>query len=989
MSAPYNMILTVDAETRWSSKPCAWSPDEPFTLSKLTTEAYIRDKRFKAFGFCIHEYGTDKPTQWYSHDELPRIFGMYDWKKTAVVCHNSMFDVGIMSMIYGVKPCVIFDSLSMARALRGIEVGNSLAKLAAAFGLPPKGNAVHSTDGMEELTPEVEQELREYCKHDVFLCEEIFTRLLHGVWTENGVTHVGSPYPTSELRLISMTLKMFTEPELVLDVEMLEEAVVDEREKLERALQRVGLEESTLASADKFAAVLEQYGIKPPTKISKTSGQPILALAKTDALFQQLLNGDNEEVALLCEARVATKSTQARTRAQRFIDIARNGALPIPLSYYGAGTGRWSATGSVNLQNMKRGSFLRKAIMAPDGYLLCVGDLSQIEPRVLAWLAGYDEMLDVFRSGGDPYATFGASMFSLPGLTKESHPLLRQSAKSALLGAGFQLGWAAFAAQLLVGFLGAPPVLYTKAEAKQLGVTQNQVDAFMSNEDYMKRMLEIPHTCEPTQLLVHCLAAKAIIDKYRSAAAPVVAFWSLLQDLIARSLIGGEEYDHKGVLLFRKGEIVMANGMSLKYPDLRKTMELDPITGKPTGKTQYVFNNGNKVQKLYAGRICNNCIGKGTLVLTQYGWTPIEKITYLDAVHDGVEYVRHAGLVSKGVQGCVTVDGVYMTPDHEVLTNEGWKAASQGPEPFRPSLWNAGRARRGIQQKEQAWTWRGALLELPLRLRERVREVWRRRNEGYEERARAKLRVLHQEVHRNQEQQAQQIAHTFVDRMGEHASEVSQSSARRVQELRRPWYYCLSGMGCVVRSFLQRHGRHIQIGVGPGAQGQYAWVQSRELRVGDAGTEQHESEKHAAGCECSGAERTHGYRAHNSVQPNKGGVAGAPAVRSAIVYKQVYDILNCGELQRFVVKGEDGPFIVHNCTQGSARIIMSDGLLRVDKQYPAKGTVHDEGIFLIPENHETAAPKWVHAMMTQEPKWMRGIPLNADVGVGKRYGNIK
>ena len=173
MSLPFKTILALDFETRWSSAD--------YTLSKMTTEAYIRDPRFKAFGVCIHEYGTDKHTQWYKHEELPRIFSCYDWTKTAVLAHNAMFDIGIMSMIYGINPCFIFDSLSMARALRGVEVGNSLSKLAEAFELPPKGRAVHSTDGLEELTPEIEAELLDYCKHDVFLCEEIFTRLLTGL----------------------------------------------------------------------------------------------------------------------------------------------------------------------------------------------------------------------------------------------------------------------------------------------------------------------------------------------------------------------------------------------------------------------------------------------------------------------------------------------------------------------------------------------------------------------------------------------------------------------------------------------------------------------------------------------------------------------------------------------------------------------------------------------------------------------------------------
>lgn len=610
MTKPYKTILTIDFETKWDSKE--------YTLSKMTTESYIRDARFHAFGCCIHEYGTDAITQWYTHEELPKIFKMYDWSKTAVLAHNAQFDVAILSMVYGVEPCFIFDSLSMARALRGVEVGNSLMKLAQEFALPPKGKAVHSTDGLSTLTPAIEKELAEYCKHDVFLCEEIFTRLVEG-------------YPAKELRLIDLTIKMFTRPLLTLDVEMLEHAKQEETSKLESALAKAGVDEAELASNDQFATLLERFGVTPPLKKSKVTGKEAFALAKNDAHFQALLNGDNEDVALLCEARLRVKSTLERTRAQRFIDIASRGALPVPLAYYGAETGRWQAAkgGLINFQNMKRGSFLRKSIMAPEGHVIVVGDLSQIEPRVLAWLADYEVMLETFRSGGDPYATFGSQMFSVPGMTKESHPLLRQSAKSALLGCGYQLGWASFSAQLLVGFLGAPPVRYTRDEARQLGVTKDKVSRFIENKWHMEKMLEIPRVCTDEELLIHCLAAKAIVEKYRAAAEQVVDFWNMLQTLIVESLIGGREYEHKGVLTFKKEEIVLVNGMSLKYPNIE-------IRKDERGRSEFVFGlEGTKKQKLYAGRICNNIVqGLARVVMSDGMLRIAQRYPVVGTVHD-------------------------------------------------------------------------------------------------------------------------------------------------------------------------------------------------------------------------------------------------------------------------------------------------------------------------------------------------------------------
>ena len=607
MSQPYKQLLVIDFETRWSK--------QDYTLSKMTTEQYIRDPRFKAFGCCIKTY--DVPgVVWVTHEDLEDFFNHIDWSTTAVLAHNAQFDVAILAWVYGHKPCFIFDSLSMARALRGVEVGNSLAKLAEEFNLPPKGKAVHSTDGLVELSEEVEMELAEYCKHDVFLCEEVFKRLSVG-------------YPAKELRLIDLTLKMFTNPVLELDQEMLRAAIKEESDKREELLNRLGIEESTLASNDKFAAVLSAIGVEPPTKISKTTGKRAFALAKNDAHFQALLNSDNEDVALLCEARLAVKSTLERTRAQRFLDISERGRLPVPLNYYGAHTGRWSASkgSGLNLQNLKRGSFLRKSIYAPEGYTLIVCDLSQIEPRVLAWLADYDAMLGIFTDKGDPYAQFGAQMFGIPGMSKDSHPALRQSAKSALLGCGYGLGWASFAAQLLTGFLGAPPTRYDKAFAKQLGVSGEYLNKFLSWEENLKKMQEIPHTCTEQELVIHCVSAKKIIDKYRDAAQPVKTFWEICDAVIPRSLVSGTEYTHK-CLTFNKERIILPSGLALRYPKLK---------GEPDPKGRMQWSYGDDGKKLYGGKLTENIVQAVARCVMTDGMLRIQKrYPCVLTVHDEV-----------------------------------------------------------------------------------------------------------------------------------------------------------------------------------------------------------------------------------------------------------------------------------------------------------------------------------------------------------------
>ena len=77
----------------------------------------------------MHEYGSEKITQWCSHEEPSRVFSAFDWENTAVLAHNAPFDVAILEWVYNAHPVFIFDSLSMALTLRGVEVGNSLMKL--------------------------------------------------------------------------------------------------------------------------------------------------------------------------------------------------------------------------------------------------------------------------------------------------------------------------------------------------------------------------------------------------------------------------------------------------------------------------------------------------------------------------------------------------------------------------------------------------------------------------------------------------------------------------------------------------------------------------------------------------------------------------------------------------------------------------------------------------------------------------------------------
>ena len=113
--APFDKILVIDFESAWDSKV--------YTLSKMTTEEYIRDARFQAWGMSYREIGSDDGPVWIPGWHLPTFLASIDWSRTAVVAHNAQFDVGILVWRYGYVPAFIFDSLSMARATRQSETG--------------------------------------------------------------------------------------------------------------------------------------------------------------------------------------------------------------------------------------------------------------------------------------------------------------------------------------------------------------------------------------------------------------------------------------------------------------------------------------------------------------------------------------------------------------------------------------------------------------------------------------------------------------------------------------------------------------------------------------------------------------------------------------------------------------------------------------------------------------------------------------------------
>lgn len=549
-------LITIDFETYY---------DPEFSLTKISTEEYVRDKRFEVIGFA---YKIDNgPARWVSGTDLEMAAHLdrLPWEKSLVLAHNTMFDGAILSWLYEVKPMGWLDTQSMGRALHGVDESVSLKNMAIKYGVGHKGTEVDDAKGIRRhhFSPGALRQYGEYCKNDVELTYAMFNKMM------------AAGFPQSELKLIDLTLRMFIDPVLKLDTKQLElhlaDTVAQKTNHLVNALQSIGHKElavkhilgdeeakaavrKTLMSNQQFAEMLKGLGVIAPLKISMTTGKETLALAKTDEAFKALLEHPDPRVQALCAARLGTKSTLEETRTERFIGISKRGAFPIPLKYYAAHTGRWGGTDSVNLQNLpSRGANagkLKKAIMAPDGYVFIDADSSQIEARTLAWESEQDDLVRAFANGEDVYKIMAGAIYVKP--TADITAGERFVGKTTILGAGYGMGAAKFQAQL-----------------KTFGV---------------ETALE---------------EAQRIVDTYRSTYPKIPALWREAGDAL-RCMVRRQTMTlgRDGLLTIDDKGIRLPNGLYIFYNGLMEVIV--------DGKRQFQYTTRKGANKIYGGKVVEN-----------------------------------------------------------------------------------------------------------------------------------------------------------------------------------------------------------------------------------------------------------------------------------------------------------------------------------------------------------------------------------------------
>ena len=507
------------------------------------------------FGYKI----DDSAPVWVSGEDeaMAMRLAALDIENSYLVCHNMAFDGAILAWHYGITPKYYIDTLSMARPITGQTVGGSLAALAKKFGLGEKGTEVINALGKRrEHFSDIElARYGEYCTNDV----QITWNLYHILRQYN---------PPRELYIQDLMLRMFTDPVLELDKDILTNHLSNVQHRKHALMARIdtSIGRDALMSNPKFAEVLTRLGVEPPMKVSARTNKETFAFGKTDQAFKALLEHHNPAVQAVVAARMGIKSTLEETRTESFLGIADRGPLPILLNYWGAHTGRASGGDKMNLQNLPRGGALRKSIKAPAGHKLVAVDSSQIEARVVAWLAGQADLVQDFRNNVDIYSKFASYVYGRPvdrkrkeidpETGKEFNPDKVEGfvGKTCILGLGYGMGWEKFKGTLKIG-MGGISVDFDDEQAKRT------------------------------------------VTVYRNKYSYIAQLWNSATKALEKMAKGMETEFGVGLTLRCTPEgIHLPNHTMIRYPNLRKTSE------------GYEYDGRYGPVRIYGGKVVENVV---------------------------------------------------------------------------------------------------------------------------------------------------------------------------------------------------------------------------------------------------------------------------------------------------------------------------------------------------------------------------------------------
>jgi DNA polymerase len=430
----------------------------------LSTIEYITDKRFELLGLGTRiEFGsgTFSDTKFWGPKfltsktlgDIETIYGEGDLAGTTVIVQNAFFDITILKEKFGIVPKYIIDIKDLSKHYDA-RMSHKLEDLAKMYHLKAKEDTKQFSGlHWDTMTVEQRQNLTDYSATDLEIEWELFKILLPLLTN-----------PEIELKLARHTLDLYLNPRIKFDETKANELQAEMNLAMMHSIKKSGYTEEALRGNKSFEEILYNIlpiGEIPPTKPGKKGN--ILALAKDDEGLRYLLNHPDETVRTLVKARQAVKSWPLHIRRIENLvkqATASGGYLRIPLNYYGGHTGRWGGTEKINPQNFGatgrtgRGtheliSKVRELLLAPDNYKFIIIDSAQIEARILAWLAGQEDLLSGFKNEKDIYSEFATLLFGTEvrksletdnDTDRKKFTIRRGFGKDAILGCGYGMG---------------------------------------------------------------------------------------------------------------------------------------------------------------------------------------------------------------------------------------------------------------------------------------------------------------------------------------------------------------------------------------------------------------------------------------------------------------------------------------------------------------------------------------------------------------------
>lgn len=582
---------------------------------------------------------------------------------------------------------------------------------------------------------------------------------------------------------------------------------------------------------------------------------------------------------------------------------------------------------------------IRTALIPEPGCRFIVCDYSAIEARVIAWLADEQWRLDVFRSGGDIYCASASQMFKVPVVKHGENGHLRQKGKIAELALGYGGGVNALKA----------------FGADKMG---------MSDEDMVET-----------------------VDLWRSASPRICALWKSLERAMMKcivrkcstvSTIGHIRFDwEQGIVWMR-----LPSGRRIAYYDAQY------------GESRW--KNGNAISYMgqdqrtkkwarletWGGKLVENCWAEGTLVLTDRGWVPIESITPADLIWDGIEWVETDGAIRREHrEQLFELDGLLVTGDHRILTTEGWRNAKTCD----------GLDRLPVQLPENNWPRqeqglpRQNTLGGEMRMRETVGSGYPGHTKKGKTRSPLLLRMQETRAHVTSKYHARNVSAPRLCRLALFSSALYKPKRSGLAQLWGAGYYRLRQMAAQLRELLGGHGRFIQTtrGLGVRPHRQRHGIFTGQLSLGVSICQRPKQTRRPQGAiqrALYPAERTvgnNGYRVHNTVVSFRPRLSVRTSDRHSGPDKPVYDILNCGARHRYVVLGNTGAILSHNCVQSIARDCLRESMLALDAAgCDIRAHVHDEVI--ISEPRDGRSVEDIAEIMGRPLPWAEGLPLRGD-----------